>query len=99
MEPSCAVEAVTSVDSRSNVLGCSHTMAYSNQKNLCYRGCNARSIHGHHSTQYSCLVCMSCNSIGVGAFFLHCRTCLIGKGGHYSHTQILAKIFIFINHD
>ena len=31
-KPSCAVEAVTSVDSRSNVLGCSHTMAYSNQK-------------------------------------------------------------------
>ena len=31
-KPSCAVEAVTSVYSRSNVLGYSHTMADSNQK-------------------------------------------------------------------
>ena len=31
-KPSCGVEAVTSVDNRSNVLGYSHTMADSNQK-------------------------------------------------------------------
>ena len=31
-KPSCAVEAVTSVDSRSNVLGCSHTMTDLKQK-------------------------------------------------------------------
>ena len=31
-KPSCAVEAVTSVDSRSNVLGCSQTTADSKQK-------------------------------------------------------------------
>ena len=48
---SCAVEAVTSRDSISNVLGCSQTAADSKQKHsLCYSAGNAKSTLGHNST-------------------------------------------------
>ena len=48
-KPSCAVEAVTSVYSRSNVLGCSLFTDYGRfkTKTLLYSACNARSMHGH----------------------------------------------------
>ena len=46
----CIVEYVTSIDSRSNVLGCSQTVADSKQEQyVCYSAYNARFMHGHYS--------------------------------------------------
>ena len=45
-KPSCAAEAVTSVDSRCNVLGFSHNMADSNHKHYVTLGV----MQGHYST-------------------------------------------------